>query len=203
MRQRPDVPALHGFGVPLDNPQMPVDSPHVPLRRRLLAAPGGLTMLCAAPVFAADAFEWRRWPAGKAVPALEGTLADGSPWRLPAWRGHVVLANFWATWCVPCRDEMPSLARLAAEQRGSGLRVIGVNYRESAATVKRFFDRLGLELPTLLDADGELAAVFTPRIFPSTVVFDRQGRPLGTVVGEIDWTGAAAEQILRPLLTGA
>lgn len=154
-------------------------------------------------VRAADAFEWRPWPRGKRAPPLAGPLAGGGNWRLDEQRGQVVLANFWASWCAPCRDEMPSLVRLAAQRQGDGLRAVGVNYRESAATVARFLDGLGVALPTLLDPNGELAASYTPRIFPSTVVFDRQGRAVGTVVGEIDWGGAAAGRILAPLLGGS
>lgn len=160
------------------------------------AAAGGL----ARPLRAAEAFEWRPWPAGRRVPALNLPLADGTPWRLAAQSGHVVLANFWASWCVPCRDEMPSLVQLAGRRAADGLRVVGVNYRESATTVARFLDGLGLTLPTMLDTDGSMSASYTPRIFPSTVLFDRRGRPYGTVVGEIDWTGAAASRILAPLL---
>ena len=94
----------------------------------------------------------------------------------------------------------PSLVRLAARRSADKLVVVGVNYRESAATITRFLDPLMLKLPTLLDSDGDMASVYTPRIFPSTVIFGRRGRPLGTVVGEIDWGGEAANRILAPLL---
>lgn len=127
-------------------------------------------------------------------------MTDGTPWRLSQQAGKVVLANFWASWCAPCRDEMPSLHRLAQRRVGDGLVVVAVNYRETVRTVERFFDALGLSLPTLLDSDGALSAAYTPRIFPSTVVFDRRGRTVGTVVGEIDWDGDAAARILAPLL---
>ncbi|MFO1327554.1 MAG: TlpA disulfide reductase family protein [Rubrivivax sp.] len=173
----------------------------MPDRRCLLAAALAMPWLPA--VHAADAYEWRPWRADRRVPPLQGPLAAGGRWALAAQGGQVVLANFWASWCAPCRDEMPSLLHLAAARRADRLQVVGVNYRESPATVARFLAGLGLELPTLLDPDGELAAAYTPRIFPSTVVFDRQGRPVGTVVGEIDWQGAAAQSILSPLLGSA
>lgn len=180
--------------------------PRAPLatdaRRRLtlLQLAGWSVGLGALPARSADAFEWRPWPAGKRVPPLDLALTDGARWRLSAQGGKVVLANFWASWCAPCRDEMPSLHALARRRAGEGLVVVGVNYKESAATVARFFDGLGLQLPTLLDADGSIAAAYTPRIFPSTVVFDRRARPVGTVVGEIDWSGDAAARILAPVL---
>lgn len=170
-------------------------------RRQWLHTAGVVAASVAAgPVHATDGYEWRPWPRGKRVPPLALPLTDGTPWQLSQQAGQVVLANFWASWCAPCRDEMPSLHRLARQRAADGLVVIGVNYRESAATVARFFDGLGLVLPTLLDRDGAVAAAYTPRIFPSTVVFDRRGRPVGTVVGEIDWSGDAAARILAPVL---
>lgn len=165
-------------------------------RRQILS----LAVLAAPLARASEGFEWRPWPQGKPTPALDLPQLDGKVWRLAAQRGKVVLVNFWASWCAPCRDEMPSLMRLAMQRAADGLVVVAVNYRESAATVTRFVDNLRLTLPTLLDADGAMAAAYTPRIFPSTVIFDRRGRPVGTVVGEIDWGGASANRILAPLL---
>ena len=67
------------------------------------------------------------WPARKPTPPLELPAIDAAPWRLAAERGHPVLLNFWASWCEPCRAEMPSLERLAQSQRDAGLRVVAVN----------------------------------------------------------------------------
>lgn len=174
---------------------------HCPDRRRCLACLAGSLAAASTPLRAADAFEWRPWPEGKRVPPLDLPLLDGGRWRLQAQAGRVVLANFWATWCAPCRDEMPSLVQLAGQRAGDGLLLVAVNYKESAATVTRFLGSLGLSLPVALDIDGEAATAWTPRIFPSTVVFNRRGRPMGTVVGEIDWGGAAAARILAPVLS--
>jgi thiol-disulfide isomerase/thioredoxin len=168
-------------------------------RRRWIAATLGLgagTALRAQP-----GYEWRPWPAGRRAPGLDLTRLDGSPWRLAESRGRVLLANFWASWCEPCRAEMPSLARLAQRRDSEGLSVVAVNYREGESAIRRFVDSLGIDaLPVLLDRDGTAAAAWTPRIFPSTVVFDRRGRPAGVLVGEIDWEGAAAQALLDPLL---
>jgi len=153
-------------------------------------------------VQASSAYEWRRWDTQRVVPRLDLAHADGSRWRLADQRGHVVVANFWATWCEPCRDEMPSLARLAEREAARGLRVVAINYREPAAKAERFMAGLGLKLPVLLDTDGEAAVAWTPRIFPSTVLIGRRGRPAGVLVGEIDWTGDAATALLAPLLAG-
>lgn len=176
------------------------DRPPVAGRRALLRLACATAVPAAAVVRAAEAFEWRPWLAGRKAPPLALPTIDGSRWQLSQQAGKVVLANFWASWCAPCRDEMPSLHRLALQRAADGLLVVTVNYRETARTVERFYDNLGLSFPTLLDADGAMAAAYTPRIFPSTVVFDRRGRAAGAVVGEIDWDGDAASRILAPLL---
>jgi hypothetical protein len=78
---------------------------------------------------------------------------------------------------------------------------VAANYREAVPTVQRFVERLDLDgVQVLLDRDGTAAAAWTPRIFPSTVVFERTGRPAGVLVGEIDWEGADARALLEPLL---
>jgi thiol-disulfide isomerase/thioredoxin len=145
-------------------------------------------------------YEWRPWPRGKRVPLLELDALDGPRWRLSAQRGRVVLVNFWATWCEPCRAEMPALARLAQQREAEGLSVVAANYREGASAIQRFFERLGVSLPVILDRDGAAAAAWTPRVLPSTVIFDRQGHPAGVLVGELDWEGGAAQALLDPLL---
>lgn len=171
------------------------------LGRRLLLSSLALgSPWCAA---AEPGHEWRPWTPGRRVPPLELDRLDGTRWRLAEQRGRVVLANFWASWCEPCRAEMPSLARLAGERADDGLSVVAINYREGTAAIRRFFEALRLDLPVLLDRDGAAAAAWTPRIFPSTVLFDRRGAPAGVVVGEIDWNGAEARALVEPLLATA
>lgn len=172
-------------------------------RRRLalhaLAACAGGALL---PARAAEpGYEWRPWPRNKAVPPpMELDALDGTRWRAASQRGQVLLVNFWATWCEPCRAELPSLQRLAQRGPAQGLRVVAANYGESPAAVQRYLQAQGLQLDVVLDRDGQLARAWTPRIFPSTVVFDRRGRPAGVLVGEIDWDAAEAQALLAPML---
>ena len=140
------------------------------------------------------------WPDDRPAPALALTDLDGRPWRLAALRGHPVLLNFWATWCEPCRREMPSLQALAARERATGLAVVSVNYRETAPAIRDFLAHLPLSLPILLDVDGEVAGAWTRRVFPTTVLVDRDGVPRTSVVGELDWSGDSARALLEPLL---
>lgn len=142
----------------------------------------------------------RAWPADKAAPQLELTDLDGKPWHLAKLKGQAVALNFWASWCAPCRAEMPSLELMATRYERDGLVVISVNYREAQPAIQRFLDVLPFSLPILLDRDGAATMAWTPRVFPTTVLIDRSGAPRQSVVGELDWGSAAARELVEPLL---
>ena len=185
---------------------MPPRSPkpaaaHVPAAP--VAAPARRRFLLAAAALGGAQYVVRPWPRERVVPALRLDDLDGKPWDLAALKGRPVLLNFWATWCEPCRAEMPSLQRVARERAGDGLLVLAVNYQEGAPKIRGFLETLKLELPVLLDRDGTAARQWTPRVFPSTVLVDRRGQPMTSVVGEIDWTGAEAAALLKSLLAVA
>jgi thiol-disulfide isomerase/thioredoxin len=146
----------------------------------------------------ARAHQVRPWP--HAAPPLSLADLNGKLWDLSSLQGHVVLLNFWATWCEPCREEMPSLQALARRHETESLVVLMVNYRESASGIRRFLERTPLALPVLLDSDGAATKAWTPRVFPTTVLIDRSGRPRHQVVGAVDWGGDEARQWLRELL---
>jgi len=165
------------------------------LRRGLLAG-----ALLGTVGLAASQAQRRAWPPGEATPPLVLPQLDGSPWDLADARGRVVLLNFWATWCEPCRTEMPSLERLAARHAADGLRVVAVNYRESAATIRAYVERSGLSLTVLRDADGRAARAWGARMFPTTLLVGRDGRARASVRGEADWDGAPALDWVRELL---
>ena len=97
----------------------------------------------------------------------------------------------------------PSLQQLAATHRSDGLAVLAVNYKESVPVIRRFLQTLPFELPVLLDSDGEATAAWTPRVFPTTVLIGPGGVPRSLVVGEMDWMGAAARELIEPLLARA
>jgi thiol-disulfide isomerase/thioredoxin len=128
---------------------------------------------------------------------------DGNPWKLSEQAGQVVLLNFWATWCEPCRAEMPALQRLSARYAQAGLQVLAVNFRESPDTVRRFVANTGMGLPVLMDADGAAAKSLGIGIFPTTVLVDRRGRIRFTVTGECAWDQEPATGWLRAALQSA
>jgi thiol-disulfide isomerase/thioredoxin len=111
-----------------------------------------------------------------------------------------VLLNFWATWCVPCREEMPALETLARELAPRGLAVVGVNFKESRAEVQAFVREHALRFPMLLDADGRTSQLYQVFALPATFVVDRRGNLVGTVLGIRDWVGPGARAYLDRLL---
>jgi thiol-disulfide isomerase/thioredoxin len=141
----------------------------------------------------------------EATAALDFDLPEltGPRVRLGGLRGHVVLVNVWATWCAPCREEMPALDALARELGPQGLVVLGVNYKEDRARVEAFAREQALRFPILLDEDGAVGARYQVFALPTTLVVDRRGMLAGTVLGIRDWTGRDARAYLRQLLAAA
>lgn len=167
-------------------------------RRRLLAA--ATFGLLAGNAASEEGVQPRPWPRQRATPPLALPGFEGPAWNLASARGQVVLLNFWASWCEPCRTEMPSLELLAQRHEADGLQVIAVNFRETDAAIKRFMATMPITLPILRDADGAAARAFGARIFPTTVAIDRSGRAAFSVVGECEWNGPQARAWIAPLL---
>jgi len=143
------------------------------------------------------------WPRNRPTPPLTLPQSNGTPRSLVALRGRPVLLNFWASWCEPCRAEMPSLELLAARHEADGLVVLAVNHRETDGAVERFVSQTGLGLPVLRDRDGAAALAFGVRVYPTTVAIGREGRARFLVVGEVDWQGADARRWVESLLAPA
>jgi thiol-disulfide isomerase/thioredoxin len=151
---------------------------------------------------AADAFDVARVPPAPA-PDFELTGLDGKPVRLGDFRGRVVFLNFWATWCPPCREEMPAMQALAAELEKQGLVVLALNYEESAETAEAYIRETGLTLPVLLDAEGAVARRYRVTGLPASFFVDRRGALVGSVLGIRDWQGAGARRYIEGLLRPA
>lgn len=148
----------------------------------------------------AQGFDVQPWPANKPIPVFEATDLNGQVWRASDLRGRAVLINFWASWCEPCRAEMPSLQALAQRHDPEKLLVLAVNFKEPLASVQRFVDKSALSLPVLLDPQGALARQWGVSVFPSTVLLGADGRVHGVLRGELDWTAAQASRLTAPLL---
>ncbi|MGZ5114268.1 MAG: TlpA disulfide reductase family protein [Usitatibacter sp.] len=144
----------------------------------------------------------KRWP-GNETPALAQPDISGRTVDLRDLRGRVVLVNFWATWCDPCRDEMPSFERLRAKLDGKPFEVITVNYGEAVAKIEEFMRRYKLSLTVLLDPDKETAAAWKAGGLPMTFLVDAQGKVRYSAFGECDWSAGEPLRIVENLLAEA
>jgi len=112
---------------------------------------------------------------GEPPPDFSTTTPDGEPIALSDYRGSVVALNFWATWCVPCRAEMPALQNASETYASGELIIIGVNAGESPRQVRAFLDEYGLTFPIALDRNGSIADLYGVRVFPTTIWIDAEG----------------------------
>ncbi len=112
---------------------------------------------------------------GKPAPAFTLVDPSGVTYSVEDLQGQVVLINFWATWCAPCRVEMPELDQAARDHRETGLRVLAVNVLEDAAAVRRYGEELQLELPLLLDPGGGVYKAYNVQGLPTSFLVDREG----------------------------
>ena len=153
-------------------------------------------LVSAAP--ASAQFQKTPWPAAQATPALDLTDLQGQRLSTDRLRGRAVVLNFWATWCPPCKEEMPSLQTLH-ELSGGDPVVIGINVRETASRVRRYLESTGLNFPVVLDPQAELARRFGVTAFPTTLLIAPDGQIRWRVVGEVDWAGPEAGRWIASL----
>ena len=148
---------------------------------------------------AAAATELKPWKGGETPPLAADTL-EGGHVDLRDLKGHVVLVNFWATWCEPCREEMPSFQRLRDKLRGKPFEVITVNYGEGAARIQPFLERWKISLPVLLDRDKDAAAAWHAGGLPMTFLVDAEGRLRYSAFGECDWSTGEPLRVVESLV---
>ncbi len=132
-----------------------------------------------------------------AAPDVQFTKLDGSSFRLNELKGRVVLLNFWATWCVPCRNEIPSLSAMQKDLESRGLSVIGVSYDDTADLVQQFQKDIPQSYQIVLGG-REVGSELPASPLPTTYIIDRQGRIRDKMIGER--TRDAFEAVIKPLL---
>jgi cytochrome c biogenesis protein CcmG, thiol:disulfide interchange protein DsbE len=138
---------------------------------------------------------------GQPAPELALTDLAGNTHRLSEYRGKGVLLNFWATWCVPCRTEMPSMEGVYHDLSQKGLVVLAVNLDAGTrAPVDDFVKELALTFPILLDSPGTSTRTFRVFGLPTSYLIDRNGRLTGREVGARDWNRGEARKKLEALL---
>ena len=170
--------------------------------RQQTAPPVAATAATLERAWETDAFAGALQPySGDPVPPdLELTDLEGATYRLDAFRGEVVLLNFWATWCPPCVKEIPSLGRLKKKMEGRGVVVLSVDIGEPPEVVRRFLEKIPAAFPVMLDIDGSSVAPWQIRAFPTTYLIDRQGQIRYAYFGGLEWDAPEVVEIIESLL---
>ena len=142
-------------------------------------------------------------PVGERLPAPDFTLStpSGASLSLTELRGKVVLLNFWATWCVPCRKEMPAIEALYQRYKDRGLEVLAISLDKlAAAPVEAFVQEVGVTYRVALDPTWATARTYGVRGLPATFLLDRAGNVVLRELGERDWMEEAKQQAVEGLL---
>ena len=163
------------------------------MRKSLIFILLGLIVFSAsASATAITAEEFRRMglqPPKQRLESIDFELQDlsGATRSLSDYRGKVVFLNFWATWCGPCRFEMPSMEKLYRRFKDQGLEIVAVNMQEDRSSVQGFVDEYGLSFPVLLDSTGRVGATYGARSIPTTYIVGRDGLVLAGTIGTREW----------------
>ncbi|MCI0536783.1 MAG: TlpA family protein disulfide reductase [Verrucomicrobiales bacterium] len=163
-----------------------------------LIGAAGLLLLFASPTYR----QGEPSVAGKPAPDFSFTL-DGKPAKLSDLRGKVVVLNFWATWCPPCVDEMPSLDALHAAIAPQGGMVLGISVDDDHAAYEAFLQRLHIRFPNYRDPDKRINADYGSYMFPETYIIAPDGRIARKVIGPQNWTDRALVSYIQTLLDTA
>jgi peroxiredoxin len=135
------------------------------------------------------------------APAFEAQRLDGTAARLADYKGKVILLNVWATWCVPCRAEMPSMQRLFRDFAGSDFRIVAVSVDQEGPEVVRQFARdLGLTFDILHDRPGDIQQIYRTSGVPESWIIDRRGTIVKKVIGATQWDSPVNTALIGNLL---
>ena len=159
-----------------------------------------------APITVADVkterkFEQKKSAVGYLAPGFNLRNLKGNYQSLDSFSGQVVVLNFWATWCVPCRVEMPSFEKLYRRYRSEGVAVLAVTLdKNSKQKVESFVDEHRISFPILLDEEGEVERLYPSMTIPFTYVIDREGRVVARVDGAKNWGSKETFEAIEYLL---
>ncbi|HEY2986335.1 MAG TPA: TlpA disulfide reductase family protein [Candidatus Binatia bacterium] len=143
-------------------------------------------------------------PMKDSSPTPDFSLPDpaGKKVSLKNFRGKLVLLNFWATWCVPCREEMPAMERLYQQFRSKGFTIVAVDVKDDPKQALPFLKELKITYPVMLDTDGEVGLLYGAWGLPATYLIGPKGEGLARLWGPAAWDGAGAKQLIQDLLDG-
>lgn len=141
-----------------------------------------------------------RLPTAAPMAPFDLKALDGGTIRSKELGGKVILLNFWATWCGPCKEEMPSLAKLQAQFDSTRFQVVTVTTDMHPRGIKQFLDHLGIHLPVLFDESEDVSRAFMVRGLPTTVLITQDGRAIGRAVGPRAWDSEESVALVRHVL---
>ncbi|GLY79899.1 TlpA family protein disulfide reductase [Actinoallomurus iriomotensis] len=127
----------------------------------------------------------------KPAPAVQGTTLDGKPFKLSDYTGKIVVVNFWASWCAPCRAEAPTMQKISDENKDSGVQFVGVDIKDGKDNAQAFLRTYKITYPSLFDQAGQIALAFRdipPNAVPSTLIVDRKGQIAARAIGSVSYT---------------
>ncbi len=176
----------------------------VSLKRVLVTAMLSLmSIVSAGPTLASDPFvslKMSRLPAGSMAAPFELATLDGKVVKSSELAGKVVLVNFWATWCGPCKEEMSALARLQQQLDPARFVLLTVTTDLQRQGIAHFLSQLGVSLPVLFDEDQDVSRSFMVRGLPTTIVIARDGTLVGRAVGPRAWDSPEAVAVMRQVM---
>lgn len=132
---------------------------------------------------------------GQLAPDFVMKYGDGKKVKLSDLRGQPVLINFWATWCAPCKAEMPAIVNAYEAQKDGGLVVLGINAEETAQQASKFMQEYNMQFPVVLDSRGDLQQLYMVRGLPTSIFIDRDGKIA------MRWAGLLNQELLEEYLT--
>ncbi len=137
------------------------------------------------------------------APDFTLTDMDGQKVSLSQFRGQVVVLNFWATWCPPCREEMPSMEKLYRDYKDKGLVMLAVNVDENGRqAVEKFLQQTPYSFPILIDSESAAQNAYGVFRFPESFIIDRNGNVVEKIIGGRDWLSGSTFQLINFLLNG-
>ena len=134
-----------------------------------------------------------------AAPGFSITDMDGETFTLDSTRGKWVFLHFWASWCGPCREEMPAIQRMSEKLDNNQFEIVLINTAEDEDTIFSFLGEIGMDMNSLMDADGQVTEKYQPRGLPTTILIDPRGNVQYQAIGGRDWHKSEYLQFLRDL----
>ncbi|MGH7826687.1 MAG: peroxiredoxin family protein [Candidatus Binatia bacterium] len=141
-------------------------------------------------------------PMKEVAPTPEFTLAsvDGKKISLKDYRGKLVFLNFWASWCVPCREEMPAMEKLYQEFKDKNFVVLAVNVKDRKGDAVKFIKELKLTYPVAFDPEGEVGLLYGAWGLPTTYLIGPKGEGLARAWGPAEWYGPRARKLIQEII---